>query len=433
MSDKRAYDRSILESHQAFEMQPVPEALRAKTEAASWPEDLLDRVLTLRRAHEEIEMWVDSGFPTVDMLKSWIEDQEQLMASTLVGRQATWSDANLMVELCRNAPEKVGDWSVTVERGPNPYAQYRLQEHPNVTILEDQRVALGMAANSVRNTMIGGAKTTANHMSGWRIRDGFRGLGLSRHLQSTPGPGTSWFGLVTYWFVRSGNTSSTWIDKVVTDMSERPEGFEMDTDALTASVTYFGHPDRGHTSVRVRPTTEADDAACIELINRTHDGLDLFRPYTPDYFDVRMSDPSWGSKPSFYDSVYDRSDHRVLEIDGEIVACGGLWDRGRDIREVWAKDDERFVVDPAAMMDFGFAAGQEAAMAELVSHLLAEAGSLGRSGLLAALEYTPEVAALTEELGSNVETRSLHVMQFSEPDLTVEYTIARPYMDLAYW
>jgi hypothetical protein len=433
MADKRTYDRSILEAHRAFVIEPLPDDLQASVEAASWPDGLIDRVLALRRDRNEIRAWLDNGFPTPEMLEGWVETQELLLDSPLVARQATWEDSGLLVDLCVNAPEQVGDWTVTVERGPNPYAQLRLQEHPNVIVLEDRRVALGMAVHSVRNSYIAGEKTSVHQMSGWRIRDGFRGLGLSRILQSAAGPGVSWFGLVTYWFVRSGNASSTWIDKVVADIADRPAGFGQETDALGATVTYFGHPDLGERSSKVRPVADDDYEICIGLINRTHRGLDLFRPYSEDYFDERMSDPGWGPKPSFYDAIYGRADYRVLEVDGEVVACAGLWDRGRDVRETWSKGDERFTMDPAAMMDFGFAAGHESSMAELLTHLLAEAGELGRSGLLAALEYVPEVAELVEHLTPTVETRELHVMPFTSPSLTVDLPINRPYIDLAYW
>ena len=427
------YDRSILEAHAAFEIEPLTPELQAKLDAANWPDGLMDRVLALRREREVIEQWLDSGFPTPEMLEQWVESQELLQGSTLVARQATWEDSGLLVDLCANAPEDVDGWSVTVERSPNPYAQFRLQEHPSVIVLEDLRVALGMAAHSVRNTYVGGERTSAHQMSGWRIRDGFRGLGLSRLLQNAAGPGASWFGLVTYWFVRAGNASSTWISKVVEDMEDRPAGFEVGSETMTASVWYFGEPDLGVRSARVRNLEDADIETCISLINRTHHGLDLFRPYSDEYFDHRMSDPSWGPKPFFYPEVYGRNDYRVLEVDGAVVACAGLWDRGRDLREIWEKDDDRFVIDPAAVMDFGFAEGHEQEMAELLSHLLFEAGDLARSGLLVPLEHLPDVAALVQDLGPRQETRQLHVMPFSSPDLKLDLAITRPYIDLAYW
>ncbi len=431
------YDPTVLEGGSAFERPEPDDELLARAEAAGWPDGFLERVLALRRNRGEIDAFLDNKFPTAEMLESWVQMHETLLTSTLVARQATWEDDDLLVDLCANAPETVGDWTVTVERGPNPYAQFRLQERPNIIVLEDRRVALGMAAHSVRNTMIGGERNSAHHMSGWRVRDGFRGMGLSRMLQFAAGPGAGWFGLVTYYFVRTGNAAEGWISKINEDMADRPDGYAVETAADTASVISFGDPAKGERSARVRPATGDDLDRCRQLINRTHDGLDLFRPYSEDYFDERMADPNWGPKPSFYPAVYGLADYRVLEIDGEIVACGGLWDRGRDLREIWRRgsgtDEERIVVDPAALMDFGFAAEHHEAMAELLSHLLAESAALGRSGLLAPLQFLPEVIDAAAGLDPLVETRALHSNPFTTPELTVEATIIRPYIDLAYW
>lgn len=429
------YDPGVLEADPAFAVPPPDDDLVARAQAAGWPEGFLERVLALRRNRAEVDAFLDSGFPTAEMLEGWVQMHQALLSSTLVARQATWEDDDLLVDLCANAPQTVGEWTVTVERGPNPYAQFRLQEHPNIIVLEDRRVALGMAAHSVRNTIIGGEKTSAHHMSGWRVRDGFRGMGLSRMLQFAAGPGVGWFGLVTYYFVRTGNDAAGWISKINDDMADRPEGYAVQTAAETASVISFGDPSKGVRSARVRPATTEDLARCRELINRTHDGLDLFRPYSEDYLDQRMSDPNWGPKPPFYPAVYGLADYRVLEADGEIVACGGLWDRGRDLREVWERGSgaERFVVDPTALMDFGFADGRHEAMVELLAHLLAESQGLGRSGLLAPLQFLPEVVDAAAHLDPLVETRDLHVNPFTSPELKVEATIARPYIDLAYW
>lgn len=432
------YDASVLEAHPAFAVAGPDEELARRVVEAGWPDGFIDEVLALRRNRAEIMSWLDTGFPTPEMLQDWVRMQSMLLNSTLVARQATWEDDDLLVELCADAPETVGDWSVTVERGPNPYAQFRLQEQPNIIILEDRRVAIGMAAHSVRNSIIGGRRLAVHHMSGWRIRDGFRGMGLSRMLQFAAGPGAGWFGPVTYYFVRTGNASLGWIAKINEGMADRPEGFAVEVAADTAAVFSFDDPSFGRRSARVRAATVDDLDRCRVLINRTHDGLDLFRPYSEDYLDHRMSDPCWGPKPSFYPAVYGLPDYRVLEVDGAIVACGGLWDRGRDLREIWSRsdrsrDEERIVVDPTALMDFGFADGHDAAMAELLSHLLAESAELGRSGLLAPLQFLPGVVDATAELEPRVETRTIHVNPFTSPELTVEAEIVRPYIDLAYW
>ncbi len=432
---ERTYDRSILESHPAFSIPEVSQELRARTEAAGWSDGLLERVLGLRRGTAEIDLWLDTGFPTTEMIEAWVPQEESVLRSTITTRQAGWNDNELIADLSRNSPEKVGDWDVIVQRGPNSFAQFRLQEHAYVIIAEDLRVGLGIVSRSMRNTIIDGERTSVHLMSGWRVRDGFRGLGLSNRLMQGAGPGNTWFGLVSYFYVRVDNQDRGWIDKVTTDMADWPEGWGTDSDQLTATVTHFNDPSNGRRSSRVRPAVEADLPRCRELINRTHEGLDLFRPYSLEYLEERLNDPSWGPKPHFYEAIYGWDDFRVVEIDGTVVACGGLWDRGRDIREVWRNPstDERHTVAPTAVMDFGYAVDHHDAMVELLGHLLAETAELGRTSMMAALEFCPDVRASCDALASSRETRTLHVMPFVSPQLTIEAQVRRPYTDLAYW
>lgn len=443
-TERRHYDRSLLEAHRAYAIEPPTQELLAKAADAGWSAELLGRVLAVRPDPGMIESWIESGWPPPEFVEAWATENQRLLDGTLNIRTATWGDHHMVSDLCANSPETVGDWSVTVERSPNPFAQYRLQEHPHVTVFEDQRVAVAMSAASVRNTYIEGERTSTQFMSGWRVRDGFRGLGLSSQLQNAAGPGTKPFGLVSYWHVRLNNASASWIQRIEDDMEDRPEGFSIETNNVTASVWHFesesGMTDddqHGELSERARVITEGDLDRCVELINRTHAGLDLFRPYSYEYLDDRLADGCWGPAPFFREAVYGWPDYRVIEVDGEIVACGGLWDRGRDVREVWETDahgpSSRFVHDPTALMDFGFAEGHEGVMAELISHFVAESRLLGRSGILTPLEFLPEVREATDHIPSTVDTRELHVMPFTSPQLKIELTVSQPYTDMAYW
>lgn len=51
---------------------------------------------------------------------------DQRLANGLMVRQATWEDDERLIDLFANSPERLGDWDVTVERSPNPYAQQRM-------------------------------------------------------------------------------------------------------------------------------------------------------------------------------------------------------------------------------------------------------------------------------------------------------------------
>ena len=426
------YDRSALEQHPAFAIAPPSPELVARAAEAGWPSGLLERYLGLRRDADEIERALATGYPPPEVLDQWVAQEEALLQATLSVRVASWSDNDLIGALCANAPERVGDWQVVVERGPNAFAQFRLQEHAHVIVAEDQRVGLGMVSHSARNTLVGGERLSAHIMSGWRVRDGFRGMGLSTMLMHGSGPGTAWFGLLTYWYTRLDNHDLAWVSRVTDQMADRPEGWEVDLDQLSATITHLD-PAEGVPSARARPITEADLGRCVELINRTHEGLDLFRPYTVDYLAERLNDPSWGPKPEFYPSVYGWGDFAVIEVDGEIVACGGLWNRGRDLRERWTNTltGAEEVVTSTALMDFGFAAGHEDAMAELISHFLARTAELGHGSLMAALEFVPEVGGRCGQ--ARPETRGLHTAPFTSPSLTIDAKVTRPYTDLAYW
>jgi len=429
------YDGSALAAHPVSALPEPPPQLLAKVADAGWPDELFDRLRALRRNWDELEAWIDNGFPTLEMIEAWVPQEEALLASTVAVRQAGWDDNDLVLDLCANSPERVGEWDVAVERGPHAFAQFRLQEHAFVVLVEDRRVGLGIVSRSLRNTYIGGERMSVHFISGWRVRDGFRGLGISKLLMEGAGPGHGFFGVSFYWYVRLENQDRTWVEKITNDMADRPEGWGVTTDKLTATVTHLADPTQGNHSTRARPAIDEDLAACCRLINRTHAGLDLFRPYTTEFLEGRLDDPNWGPKPSFIDSVYGWDDFRVIEEDGEVVACGGLWDRGRDLRERWVhrESGEEHVVETTALMDFGFAEGHESAMTELVEHFLATTGELERSAMMVSFEHTSAVAAACEHLESRPETRELHTMPFVSPDLKLEVNVTKPYTDLAYW
>jgi hypothetical protein len=206
-------------------------------------------------------------------------------------------------------------------------------------------------------------------------------------------------------------------------------------DKLTATVHHLTAAAGGRRDPRVRPIRLADLARCVELINRTHCGLDLFRPYGVEFLRSRLDDLFWGPKPPFVPSVYGWDEMSVLEEDGEVVACGGLWDRARDVRERWhhRETGEKRFVDVTCLMDFGFADGRADAMAALIGHHLATTTELGRSALCAPLEFDHDVLVELEWAKPECETRVLETMGFSMDDMRVESTITRPYTDLAYW
>jgi GNAT superfamily N-acetyltransferase len=262
-----------------------------------------------------------------------------------------------------------------------------------------------------------------------RVHQGYRrqGLGDAVRLFSTamtvavPSTGQ-------YDIMRSGNFAVVgWWNKHVPGFFEGTPQREGEVPGIPISVAQVPAAAPSATSPAVRLARPEDLPACVELLNRTHGGLDLFRPYTVEFLEDRLDEGYWGERATWRPSVYGWRDFFVLESAGRVRACGGLWDRGRDLRERIRrkKTGEERVFASTALLDWGFAEGAEAAMLELVTDLTARTRELGRDFLLVPADQAPELAKRLEPLEPATETRYLRWS--AQPPIT------RPYTDLRYW
>jgi hypothetical protein len=174
-----------------------------------------------------------------------------------------------------------------------------------------------------------------------------------------------------------------------------------------------------------------DLARCAELINRTHADLDLFKPYGPESLKHMLDAGVWGERPVWRPAVYGWADFHVVEDAGHIVACGGLWDRGRDMREVWrnASGEERRV-EVAAALDLGCEAGREDALADLLRAFASKAAALGRQSVIADLAHLPAVVERLGDLEPRWESRTLEWSPFMP---ALPRTLGECSLDLRYW
>ena len=411
----------------------LQESQHIKASEAGWPDRLLERMRGIGWPSWKIQVLLDApGWQTPSMLDDQVSGIERFV-SGLHLREATWEDDERLSDLFANSTERLGDWDVTVHRSPNPFAQQRLQGRWFLKLLVEDHLAIASSAYSGRSSIVAGQRLSVGWMGGWRVRNSHRKGGYAALLMNTPGSASNVFGMMSYWYVRMENaTAVSWIDKRLDNM-RGPDGRE--TKQLTASVMHIDTSSGARLNVAVRPITVEDLPRCVELINRTHEGLDLFRPYSVEGLADRLDDLFWGPKPPFVPEVYGWADMFVLEEGGHIVACAGLWDRGRDVREHWhnrATGEDR-VDATACVMDFGFASGRPDAMAELLRHLTALASALGRKSLSAPLEFLPDVADACDWADRRIETRRFESMMFGSPEIQITAAVTRPYTDLADW
>jgi hypothetical protein len=333
----------------------------------------------------------------------------------------------------------VGDWQITVRREPNAFAQFRLQENVSVPVIEEHGKLLACVVWAKRNLIVGGQRLTVHCGQGLRVRRDCRGRGFGNLVRAVAS--AFWYPPTTgqYHYIRAQNFGAVNFFKHtsprVVDSSPEREG---DVPGIPVTVLQLPAKPVSGVGEGIRRALASDIRRCVALINRTHRGQDLYRPYTFESLELRLNEGYWGPRSSWVEHVYGWQDYFVVEEEGEIVACGGLWDRGRDMREEWLNTvtGEQKSIDVTALLDFGFAAGHERAMARLIAYFLGETHRLGRDCLLAPLQQLPEVAALLEEFRPVADTRGLGWLLWDEESERLGrpfVDVKRPHTDLAYW
>jgi hypothetical protein len=389
-----------------------------------WPSGLIERAIKLRTPREQVEWWLSLEKPSLNNIERELNVFERLAGGRLKARELSGRDLESFAELWSNAPETIGDWEIIVERGPDPIAQFRLQDDATITVLEEDGILVACTAWTAANTIVGGEPGLIIYAHSLRVHRDKRREGFGDIVRRFPRRAMQRFAIGQVHYQRTGNVG---VDKFL-----RTVGFRENSERPTKEASVIHLTARAaDADKRVRAIAERDLGPCVALINRTHEGLDLFAPLTVERFRFELDEHFWGRKPSRFRSVYGWNDMFVLEENGSIAACGGLWDRGRDMRERWrSKSGEERTVEAGALLDFGFAPGREDALARLIRALGTRAHAAGRATLIAPLEHLPEVVARLSDLDPREERRTLEWAPYV-PE--APKAIGRTFSDLRYW
>ena len=408
----------------------APADLRAAVRARGISDALLDRALAAGVPLENLWGWLSWRRMDTADLEALVRWHERFTTGDLRAREATEGDAAAFTDLWENSPEEIGDLEITVLRAPDPFAQFRLQRDVQLNVLADGNVLVASCAWARRKVLIAGRRVTVRYGQALRVHQGYRRQGLGDAVRlfsaamsnSVPSMGQ-------YDIMRSGNFAVVgWWNKHVPGFFDGTPQRDGEVPGIPVAVAQVPAAARVAASGAVRAARPEDLPACVELINRSHGDLDLFRPYTVEFLEDRLDEGYWGPRAPWRPSVYGWADFFVLESAGRIRACGGLWDRGRDLRERirQRRTGEVRTFAGTALLDWGFAEGGEEAMLELVGDLTERTRALGRDFLLLAVDQTPELAKRLDALEPAQETRYLR-WNIADPAIT------RPYTDLRYW
>ena len=291
-----------------------------------WPGDLLAAARRLHISEEYMQRWFHWN-ATRERAEQEVAWAEALLHGTIRFRQLTQADNEAFCELWANSPEQIGDWDVTVERGPNGFASFELQERPTLNALFDGSVMVACVSFSLRHAIVGGQRISVRFGQAMRVHQDHRGKAYAHWVRSLPWAiGINMPTRVQYDYIRAHNmTMEKWNKKFMPNVESvaKREGEVPGTPVTVLQLPASGSAVTGH---GVRPATMADYERCAELINRTHGGRDLFRPYSFEWLRDRLEFdvPDWHDEQP----PYSLRDFWVLERAGEVVACAGLWTAG---------------------------------------------------------------------------------------------------------
>ncbi len=416
-------------TRERVEIEP-PAELRAALRARGVPDALIERALAAGIAVGSLWGWSNWRKLDPEDVERQITWHQRFSIGDLRGREVTEADNAAFCDLWENSPEEIGALEITVLRGPDAFAQFRLQRNVHLQVIADGNVIVASVGWSRRNVEIAGQRVSVRYGQALRVHKDYRRQGLGDAVRMISGAMNAVAPSVgQYDIMRSGNFAVVgWWKKYVPDFFEGTPQRENEVPGIPVGVAQIAAVDSAAGSSNVRPGRREDLAQCVALLNRTHGGLDLFRPYTEEFLEDQLDEGYWGERAPWFPTVYGWCDFHVLEVAGRIRACAGLWDRGRDLRERIRdkQSGETRVLSSTALLDWGYAEGAEDAMVELLGELAARTHALGRDFLSVPLDHAPVLAKRLESLEPAVETRYLRWGNASP-------AITRPYTDLRWW
>jgi GNAT superfamily N-acetyltransferase len=409
-------------------MEDKEKRIRDLVRARRWPDELADEIVGTGISFSELRHWQWEALPA-EVVPLQLEWYRRFRSGDLRGRIATLADNDAIADLFDRSHEELGEWMVFTERSPNAFAQFYLQRTSQLFLISDSERLIACVARARRNVEVGGRRISVNYSEAMRVDPEFRRHGYGDQVRRLPSPIGTLPVEFTYDYIRTENDAiANWTKKY----HEYVEGDDWQGSGLDVPVTVTEIPAREAASdtKAIRNTRREDLDVCAALINATHRGQDLFRPYTAEYLEDVLDEGFWGEAAvrSSFESIYGWTDHFVLEHRGRIVACAGLWDRGRNQRARWQRKGEsgtRTVTD-TSVLDFGYVEGEEAAMETLLLYLLNRTHELERDQMVVPMDQLPALETVMENYRGNPETRKL---RYAHPQIRVE----RPFTDLRFW
>ena len=161
----------------------ISEALARIAKERGWPPEIARRVAEMRVPIAELNSWGWTGL-SPEQTAAQLKWYERLTSGDLRGREAAYTDNEAFSDLWADSPEEIGEWEITVERGPDAFAQFKLQENVHLPVLALGHQLIACCGFSRRNVLIAGRRVSVVYGQALRVRrsgatDGIRRPGTA--------------------------------------------------------------------------------------------------------------------------------------------------------------------------------------------------------------------------------------------------------------
>ena len=259
----------------------------------------------------------------------------------LVVREATDADAAALSDIERRSPIAMGDTLLTFDRGDDYFAAARLMEDVTVVVAEVDGVPAAVEWAAWHRARIGGAEYRMTIYIHLRVlpehqRKGLWGAIAGKLSEKYP-PGTR-----SDCGYACGARANPAVQHV---FRGRPKWSFGPFRALIPSREHAGDP-------YGRPATPKDVERVVEILNTSHEGEEMYLPYTVNSLRARLE-----RAPDLY------SWDRVWIADNAVV---GVWPAGDKIRVITERAGQRSESLHGLVLDYGLLPGAEAEFERLL-------------------------------------------------------------------
>ena len=317
----------------------------------------------------------------------------------VVIREARESEGPALAALERRAPLKVGNASITYDRGDDFFAFARLMEKTVNLVAEENGEILALHCVALHPVVIGGNEHQAMLLHHTRIPREHQKRGLFSPLNVR--------GFQTFAESMDAPYGYVAIDNAAAGRLHGPDRWSFHALRGVLRCEELAGASMG------RPATPADAGRIVEILNECHKGEEMYLPYTVESFSERLE-----RAPELY------SWDNVWLTERAVV---GVWPAG--LRVTREEDGRRSETVRASVLDHGFLPGAEDELEQLLRAWCGRLAELGTSELAI---YTSEGSpnyGVVSGLASQIDAYHFR-MGVAEPDGAAQRGL---YVDAVYF